>query len=47
VTVPVAREKLTSIARARQWSGTSAASETTIQERPDRAQGEPERTQTT
>jgi hypothetical protein len=48
VTVPVAREKLTSsIARARQWSGTSAASETTIQERPDRTQGEPERPQTT
>ena len=47
VTVPVAREKLMSIARARKWSSTSAASETTIEERPNRAQGEPERTQAT
>jgi hypothetical protein len=53
-TVPAAREKLISIARARQgerdrgsWSTTSAVSETTIQEGSDRGQGEPERTRTT
>jgi hypothetical protein len=52
--VPAAREKLTSIARTRRhetepgsWSATSAASETTIDGRSDRGQGEPERTQTT
>jgi hypothetical protein len=52
--VPFAREKLTSGARARRhesehgsWSGSSAASETTIHVGSDRGQGEPEPTQAT
>jgi hypothetical protein len=50
--VPATREKLMSIARARQhksghgsWSGNPAASETTIRVGSDRAQGEPEPTE--
>jgi hypothetical protein len=50
---PAAREKLTSIGRARQpepdhgsWPATSAAGETTIEEVSDGAQGAPEGTQT-
>jgi hypothetical protein len=53
--VPAAREKLVSVARARQderargWSATSAARETTIEEPTERGelQGDRERTQTT